>query len=114
MLCGRSQRQTDKRPMTGSPFPVCSTPQKFRKALRNGIIRGVPDPAVPLIEGLQPFRTADPPNSIVQVVHDLDIADKHKLLVVVSHMMVLGNTIVVTKNECADPNFGIELPPVSI
>jgi len=95
-------------------FPVCSTPQKFRTSVKKGIISGVPNAAVPLIDALQPYRSSDPANSIVQVVHDLDIADKHKLLVVVTHMMVLGNTIVVTRNECADPTFGIELPPISV
>jgi hypothetical protein len=109
-LATRDGQTTDDR----IAFPVCSTAGKFRKAVRNGIIRGVPDRAEQLIEALQPYRSADPPNSVVQVLHDLDIADKHKLLVVVSHMMVLGNTIVVTRNDCADPNFGIELPSISV
>jgi hypothetical protein len=55
-----------------------------------------------VIEGLQPYRASDPPNSSLQIVHDLDIADKHRLLVVV-----------ITKNDCTDPTFGIELPPVT-
>jgi hypothetical protein len=109
-LATRDGQTTDDR----IAFPVCSTPEKFRKAVRNGVIRDVPDRAEPLIEAFQPYQSADPPNSVVQVLHDLDIADKHKLLVVVSHMMVLGNTLVITRNDCADPTFGIELPPISV
>jgi hypothetical protein len=94
-------------------FPVCQTPEKFRNAVRDGIIKGVPKTARPLIEQLQPYRASDPPNSILQIVHDLDIADKHRLLVVVTHALVMGNTLVITKNDGADPTFGIELPPIT-
>jgi hypothetical protein len=92
-------------------FPVCQTPEKFKNAVRDGIIKGVSASEHPLIEALQPYRTPDPPNSILQIVHDLDITDKHRLLVVVTHAMVMGNTLVITKNDCPDPEFGIELPP---
>jgi hypothetical protein len=92
-------------------FPVCQTPEKFKNAVRDGIIKGVSASEHPLIEALQPYRSPDPPNSILQIVHDLDITDKHRLLVVVTHALVMGNTLVITKNDCPDPEFGIELPP---
>lgn len=95
-------------------FPVCQTREKFRNAVRDGIIKGVSISEHPLIEALQPYRSPDPPNSILQIVHDLDITDKHRLLVVVTHALVMGNTLIITKNDCPDPEFGIELPPAVV
>jgi hypothetical protein len=94
-------------------FPVCRTPEKFNDAVRHGEIKGVSRIYHPLIEALQPYRAADPANSIVQVVHDLDIKDKHRLLVVVTHALVLGNALTITKNDAPAPDFGIELPPTA-
>jgi hypothetical protein len=94
-------------------FPVCETPRKFASAVKNGILKGVPKVARPAIEDLQPYRASDPRNSSLQIVHDLDIADKHKLLVVVTHALDIGNMRVITKNDCTDPTFGIELPPIT-
>jgi hypothetical protein len=94
-----------------SNFPVCQTPDKFKDAVRNGMIRGVSASEHPLIEALQPYRSHDPPNSILQIVHDLDITDKHKLLAVVTHTLVMGNMLVFTKNDNPGSGFGIELPP---
>jgi hypothetical protein len=48
----------------------------------------------------------------LQVIHDLNVTDKHRLLVVVTHTLALGNTITVTKWNCADPDAGIELPGI--
>jgi hypothetical protein len=91
-------------------FPVCQTPEKFNKAVRDGVTKGVSVADRALIEALQPYRTPDPLNSILKVIHDLDIADKHRLLTVVTHTLVLGNAITITKNNSPDPKFGIELP----
>jgi hypothetical protein len=88
-------------------FPVCGTPEKYERAMRNGIIKGVSDSDRLLIEAMQPYRSSDPPNSILQIVHDLDIADKHRLLVVVTHALLMGNTITID----AKVDLGIELPP---
>jgi hypothetical protein len=94
-------------------FPVCETPEKFNKAVGNGIIKGVSNQDRPFIESLQPYRTSNPANSCLQIVHDLDVKDKHRLLVVITHTIVLGNTLTITKNDRPDPSFGIELPPIA-
>ena len=60
-------------------FPVCDSSEKFEKAVRGGIIKGVSRADRAPIEALQPYRTSDPANSILRIVHDLDIADKHRL-----------------------------------
>jgi hypothetical protein len=95
-------------------FPVCETPEKYAKAVRDGMIKGIPASEHPLIEAQQPYRSSDPANSILRIVHDLDIADKHKLLVVVTHTLVMGNQITVRGADGSDPTFGIELPSITV
>jgi hypothetical protein len=41
-------------------FPVCQTLDKFKRAVRNGILKGVSAIHQPLIEALQPYNTPDP------------------------------------------------------
>jgi hypothetical protein len=91
-------------------FPVCSTSEKYDATVKNGILRGVSASDRLLIEALQPYHVADPPNCILQLLHRLDIEDKHRLLVVVSHTLVMGNSITITRNDNPGPGFGIELP----
>jgi hypothetical protein len=94
-------------------FPVCDSPEQFGRAVKNGIIKGVSRLDRPLIEALQPYQSPDPQNSILRIVHDLDIADKHRLLVVVTHTAVLGTILKITRNDTPHPSFGIELPPAA-
>jgi hypothetical protein len=90
-------------------FPVCETIEKYKKAIDGGIIKGVSAIHRPLIEALQPYRTPDPPNSILKIVHDLDITDKHRLLIIVASTLLKGNVITISKSNHTDPKFGIEL-----
>jgi len=79
--------------------------------VRKKALKGISASEHPLIEALQPYRSSDPSNSVLQVVHDLDITDKHKLLVVVTHTLVMGNMLAITRNDNPEPEFGISLPP---
>jgi hypothetical protein len=77
-------------------FPVCETAEKYKNAVKEGIIKGVSRAERPLIEALQPYQTNDPANSILKIIHDLDIADKHRLLIVVANTAIRGNMIHIT------------------
>jgi hypothetical protein len=47
-----------------------------------GKIQGITDPKVrSLIERLQPYNAADPANDPLWIIHDFDITDKHKELI---------------------------------
>lgn len=92
-------------------FPVCETSEKFKSAVRNGIIKGISRAFHPLIESLQPYRTADPKNSIIQIVHDLDIMDKHRLLVVVTHAVRMGGNIVINGELTSEVAIIAATPP---
>jgi len=50
-------------------------------------IKGITDVRVRnLIEKLQPYNTANPVNSLLHVIHQFDVMDKHKELVIVTHV----------------------------
>jgi hypothetical protein len=92
-------------------FPVCDAPEKFLTAVNSGSVKGIPPDALAIIEAYQPYRASEPPNSLLSAIHTFDIADKHRLLLVVLHTLILGHTLTITENS-ADPStgFGIELP----
>ena len=74
-------------------FPVSETKEKYEKAIKNGAIKGVSRDMYPHIESLQPYRSKDPENHIIKMVHDLDVRDKHQLLVVTTTAMQFGSQI---------------------
>lgn len=74
-------------------FPVCQTPDKFKEAVESGVLSGISDDLQKFIESLQPYNSADSKNSIIQILHDLDIIEKHRLLVVVTHATRMGRHI---------------------
>ena len=63
-------------------FPVYDTREKYEAALKAGIVKGVSGKTLPLIERVQPYRDPEPRKSPLFILHDLNITDKHKLLVV--------------------------------
>lgn len=74
-------------------FPVKATAVQFQKAVAGGMLKGVPREALTLIESLQPYRTPNPATAITRILHDLDNADKHRLLVAAVHATIPGSTL---------------------
>jgi hypothetical protein len=70
---------------TSHAFPVCDLPKKFEAARYQGRMQHVPPKAVALIEAIQPYgHPGKPVNHWLMALHNLDISDKHKVLVVVA------------------------------
>jgi len=82
-------------PSRNSQFPICTTAQKFGNACSSGLIRGVAPSAAKLIEAVQPYTSPTPDDTILHVVNQYDIVDKHKLLVVVTAAVALGESITI-------------------
>ena len=62
-------------------FPICLEPAKFIKATRD--LKTLIDPkALALIEELQPYKTPDSSKTPLWTISQLDIIDKHRVLVV--------------------------------
>jgi hypothetical protein len=70
----------------GSPnrytyFPICRTPQQYASAMGKGEIKSMSLRAQKALWAIQPFITSD--DTLLQV-HDLDIVDKHRLVLTVA------------------------------
>jgi hypothetical protein len=68
-----------KIPHRSNMFPICRTSEEFEKRINQNRLKGVYPNAQKAIERLQPYTTGD---DILQVVSDLDNADKHRTLLV--------------------------------
>ena len=75
-------------------FPICRTPETFEVAKRRGKVQGVSATALSKIEAAQPYH-ADPnlSNSTLLVLHELDIVDKHRLVLVVIATVLMASTL---------------------
>lgn len=80
-------------------FPICSTEKAFKQACERGQIKGVGANARRLIRSVQPFTTPTPDDTILYVVSQYDNADKHRLLVVVTAVADLGQTVTIGTNS---------------
>jgi hypothetical protein len=87
-------------------FPICLTPEKFKTAVKRGIIKGVSGSAQAIIERVQPYHNAnwrniasDDPLAILQ---EFNNTDKHKLLAVVvsaAHIPLKLNFLNTTREQ---------------
>lgn len=68
-------------------FPVADTPKRFRDAIKLGLLDGVPQAAHAVIEGFQPYNADPLENSVLKILHAMDVVDKHRLLVVLTTAM---------------------------
>lgn len=82
-------------PSRNNQFPICATANKFEDARNSGLISGVSQSAIKLIEAVQPYTSPTPDDTVLSVVNQYDILDKHKLLVVVTAAVALGDTITI-------------------
>lgn len=68
---------------TKTSFPVYLTPKEFKNAVRNKVAPFISASALAEIEKLQPYATGNARESdILWVLSQLDIIDKHRLLIV--------------------------------
>ena len=63
-------------------FPVCLTPKEFKNATKGKIAPFVSSAAFAEIERLQPYKTGNKENDLLWILSQLDIIDKHRLLIV--------------------------------
>ncbi len=91
-------------------FPVCRSEDQYQRAIRKGVVKGVPGKAVQVIERLQPYQTSpDPEQAVLYQLHHLNIMDKHRLLLAVAARVDMrsgGTFLVDTKEEAT-----LILPP---
>lgn len=90
-------------------FPICLTSEKFRDATTRKVAPFISGPALTEIEKLQPYATGNAgADDILWVLHQLDIIDKHRLLLVtVSKFRATSFTVTVPTGE----QFAHDMPP---
>ncbi len=71
-------------------FPVCSSIEKFKKAVDARAIEGISLTARNLIESVQPYHAPQVDTSFLAILHDLDVREKHQLLVILAGAAFLG------------------------
>lgn len=82
-------------PTTKTQFPMCSTIKAFEEAVTNGRIKGVSSAAEKLIRSVQPYSTPTPDDTILSVINQYNVLDKHNLLVFVCAVAKLGEQITI-------------------
>ena len=88
-----------EKPTSQHQFPICTTEKAFKQACERGQIKGVGATARKLIQSVQPFTTPTPDDTILFVVSQYDNADKHRLLVVVTAVADLGDTMTIGSDK---------------
>jgi hypothetical protein len=87
-------------------FPICLTAEKFKSAVKGGIIKGIAGSAQDIIERVQPYQNTDWRNVAsddpLAILHEFNNTDKHKLLAVVvsaAHIPMKLNFLNTTREE---------------
>jgi hypothetical protein len=96
-------------PTKKTQFPVCSTSATFSKAV-NSQLAGAPGPFIQLVESLQPFNCSPSSESIIGIVHRLDINDKHNRLLV-SALMSSQVSLEFDEPGCLEREPTLTIPP---
>jgi hypothetical protein len=76
-------------------YPICSTPELYKVALKKGNLRGLKKSTYAIIEAEQPYTQQDPADTILAVVQDFNNQDKHRLLLVTSSVAALHDQITI-------------------
>jgi len=86
-------------PTNNNKFPICTTTEIFEEACNSGLIKGVSRSAKKLIRSVQPYTSRTPDNTILYVINQYDIFDKHKLLIIVATLGRIGERITLSDDE---------------
>ena len=98
-----------KVPTRQTQFPVCSIEAKFPEIVKSQLA-GAPVPFIGLVESLQPFRCDQPLESILGIVHRLDINDKHNRLLI-SALMSSQVSLEFDEPGCLERAPTLTIPP---
>lgn len=76
-------------------YPVCSTPDLYKEAVKKGNVRGLKKTTCAIIEAQQPYTQNNPADTVLAVVQDFSNQDKHRLLLVTSSVAALHEEITI-------------------
>lgn len=93
-------------------FPICSSPEIFKKACKDGKIKGVSGVAQQTIEQCQPYHMAPSSHSILTILNNLNVVDKHRTLVLAAVAPEMTSTLSIDSNGQDVAIVGLS-PPIS-
>lgn len=80
---------------TRHQYPICSTPELYKDAVKKGNVRGLKKSTYEIIEAHQPYTQKNPADTVLAVVQDFNNQDKHRLLLVTSAVAALHDEITI-------------------
>ena len=83
-------------------FPICSTENNFQDACKKETLKHISPSAIKLIAAVQPYTQPAPQNTVLSVINEYDNCDKHRLLVVVTTVVKIGQEIRVGIDDRVD------------
>lgn len=86
-------------PLSNNQFPLARTSVEFEKLCSSGLIKGISKTAKKRIRAQQPYHDGEPENTTLRVLHECNILDKHRLLLVVNTVAGIGNSITIDAQE---------------
>ena len=101
-------------PLNQHQFPVCRKQDKFEKAVRGGCTKGISASALKLIADAQPYLRPRPDDYFLTTLHELDVVDKHRLLLVVAAAARMGQRVDIGVDEAKAAELGITPVDVAI
>lgn len=101
-----------QRPLKTHQFPICRNQEKFKKACRSGQVKGLSDSAIRRVLEAQPYHNTTSDDATLSVIHQLDIIDKHRLLLVVEQISKVGDKIEVGSESSTVRITGMS-PPIA-
>jgi hypothetical protein len=94
-------------PTVNTRFPVCATPEAFEESIKRRHVEGMSQSAVDLIRAQQPYFNATPEDHFLSALHDFNIQDKHRLLLLVAAAAKIGSAIKIGTDEEIAQRLGI-------
>jgi hypothetical protein len=92
-------------------FPVCLTNEQFKEQTRRKVAPYITREAFTEIESLQPYKTGDKEKDILWILSQLDIIDKHRVLIVAKHKIrVVSMKAVLGDKELFSGNLNNDAP----
>lgn len=86
-------------PHARNQFPVAKTRKKFEQAVNDGYVNGVSPSALKRVEAHQPFQQSVPENTVLSILHYLDVIDKHRLLLMPMHVASFAGELAIRCNS---------------
>jgi len=86
-------------PSRENAFPVSSTAEEFKSAIKRGNLKGISVSAIDLVRQQQPFLNPQPEDNFLIALRNFNNKDKHSLLLIVAAAADFAGKVIVSTDE---------------